>query len=126
MGPIRAVLRQRARKRTGPSAAGARTSLADTVTLRDAQRRTASKEMVGMKDDPPKPHEPSGIDAVSTIIAVLERGPLGGQRVAADLVQARPPKTIDVRAEDGSMCRYGLADWVQTGPSAVYTFLYRV
>ena len=78
-----------------------------------------------MKDDPPNPHEPS-IDAASTIIAVLEGGPLGGQRVAADVVEARPSKTIDVRAEDGSMCRYGLADWVQTGPSAVYTFLYRV
>jgi hypothetical protein len=35
-------------------------------------------------------------------------------------------KTIDVHADDGSTCRYCLADWVQTGPSAVYTFLYRV
>jgi hypothetical protein len=41
-------------------------------------------------------------------------------------VEARPPKTIDVRADDGSRCRYCLAGWVQAGPSAIYTFLYRV
>jgi len=29
-------------------------------------------------------------------------------------------------ADDGSTCRYCLAQWTQSGPSAVYTFLYRV
>jgi hypothetical protein len=38
----------------------------------------------------------------------------------------RPPKTIDVDADDGSTYRYCLAEWVQAGPSAVYTFLYPV
>ncbi|MGZ6725490.1 MAG: hypothetical protein ACXVHK_31655 [Solirubrobacteraceae bacterium] len=57
---------------------------------------------------------------------MLERGPLAGRRIDVDVVEGRPPKTIDVRADDGSSCRYGLADWVQTGPSATYTFLYRV
>jgi 3',5'-cyclic-AMP phosphodiesterase len=65
-------------------------------------------------------------EAGPTIVAVLEGGPLAGRRIEADVVEGRPPKTIDVDADDGSTCRYGLAEWVQTGPSAVYTFLYPV
>jgi len=61
-----------------------------------------------------------------TITAMLERGPLAGRRIDVDVVEGRPPKTIDVRGDDGSTCRYCLADWVQTGPSAIYTFLYGV
>ena len=62
----------------------------------------------------------------STITAVLERGPLVGRRIEVDVVEGRPPKTIDVPADDGGRCRYCLADWVQAGSSAIYTFLYRV
>ena len=65
-------------------------------------------------------------EAGPTITAVLELGPLAGQRTDVDIVEGRPPKTIDVRADDGSWCRYCLADWVQAGSSAKYTFLYRV
>ncbi len=61
-----------------------------------------------------------------TITAVLQRGPLARQRIDVDVLEGRPPKTIDVQADDGSTCRYCLADWAQTGPSAIYTFLYRV
>jgi hypothetical protein len=61
-----------------------------------------------------------------TITAVFERGPLAGRRIDVDVVEGRPPKTIDVRADDGSTCRYCLAEWAQTGPSAIYTFLYLV
>jgi hypothetical protein len=61
-----------------------------------------------------------------TITAVLQRGPLAGRRIDVDVVEGRPPKTIDARADDGSKCRYCLADWAQTGPSAIYTFLYLV
>jgi hypothetical protein len=61
-----------------------------------------------------------------TITAVLEGGPLGGRRTEVDVVEGRPPKTIDLDADDGTTCRYCLKDWVQTGPSAVYAFLYRV
>jgi len=61
-----------------------------------------------------------------TITAVLQRGPLAGRRIDVDVVEGRPPKTIDARADDGSRCRYCLADWAQTGPSAIYTFLYLV
>jgi hypothetical protein len=61
-----------------------------------------------------------------TIIAMLERGPLAGRRVEVEVLEGRPPKTIDVPADDGSTCRYCLADWVQSGPSAIYTFVYRV
>jgi hypothetical protein len=61
-----------------------------------------------------------------TITAVLEDGPLAGSEVRADVIEGRPPKTIEVTDEDGSACRYGLSEWVQAGPSAHYTFLYRV
>ena len=61
-----------------------------------------------------------------TITAELEDGPLEGRRLETELVEGRPPKTIDVPDGDGSNCRYCLAHWAQTGPAAVYTFLYRV
>ena len=61
-----------------------------------------------------------------TIIATLGDGPLAGGSVEAAVVEGRPPKIIDVPVEDGSGYRYCLADWNQGGPSASYTFLYRV
>ena len=65
-------------------------------------------------------------DVGPVITAVLDDGPLRGKRIEAQVVQGRPPSTIDARADDGGTCRYCLAEWVQSGPSAVYTFLYRV
>jgi hypothetical protein len=61
-----------------------------------------------------------------TIAATLKDGPLKGSSIEAEIVEGRPPKTIDAPADDGSTCRYCLADWVQSGRCAVYTFLYRV
>ena len=61
-----------------------------------------------------------------TITAMLEDGPLKDSSIEAAIVEGRPPKTIEVPADDGSRCRYCLADWVQSGRSAAYTFLYRV
>ena len=61
-----------------------------------------------------------------TITATLKDGPLAGSSIEAQVVEGRPPKTIDVPADDGSTCRYCLAGWVQGGRSAEYTFLYRV
>jgi hypothetical protein len=61
-----------------------------------------------------------------TITAMLANGPLEGKSIEAEVVEGRPPKIVDVPDEHGSMCRYCLAEWVQTGSSAVYTFLYRV
>jgi hypothetical protein len=61
-----------------------------------------------------------------TITATFGDGPLKGTRLEAEVVQGRPPTTIDLPADDGGNCRYCLADWVQSGPSAAYTFLYRV
>jgi Icc protein len=75
---------------------------------------------------PPSPAGAPARAAEPTIIAVLEGGPLAGRRLEADAVEGRPPKTIDVTADDGSTCRYGLAEWAQAGPSAVYSFLYPV
>lgn len=61
-----------------------------------------------------------------TITAALADGPLRGTRIEAQVVQGRPPSTVDVQADDKSTCRYCLAEWTQSGPSAKYTFLYRV
>ena len=61
-----------------------------------------------------------------TITAMFEDGPLVGSSIEAEVLEGRPPKTIDVPADDGSTCRYCLAGWVQSGRSAAYTFLYRV
>ena len=68
----------------------------------------------------------SGQEVWPTIIAALDDGPLRGMRIEAHVVEGRPPSTVDVPADDGSTCRYCLADWTQSGPSAMYTFLYRV
>jgi hypothetical protein len=65
-------------------------------------------------------------DVGPTITATLDDGPLRGTRIEVQVVQGRPPSTIDAPADDGSAVRYCLAEWVQSGPSAVYTFLYRV
>lgn len=68
----------------------------------------------------------SGLDVAPTVTAVLDGGPLQGRRIEAQVVQGRPPSTVDFPADDGSTCRYCLEEWDQGGPSAVYTFLYRV
>ena len=68
----------------------------------------------------------SGQEVGTTIIAALGDGPLRGRRIEAQVVEGRPPSTVDVPAADGSTCRYCLAQWSQSGPSAQYTFLYCV
>ena len=65
-------------------------------------------------------------ETAPTVTAALDDGPLEGGSIEVEMVEGRPPKTIDVPADDGSACRYCLADWVQSGRSAAYTFLYRV
>jgi hypothetical protein len=61
-----------------------------------------------------------------TITAIFGDGPLEGTSVEADVIEGRPPKTLDVPAPDGGRCRYCLAEWAQSGRTAAYTFLYRV
>ena len=80
----------------------------------------------GPSHDTSEPVETPVAEIGPTINARLEDGPLAGNSIEAGVVEGRPPKTIDVPAEDGSTCRYCLAGWVQSGRSAVYTFLYRV
>jgi hypothetical protein len=77
--------------------------------------------------EPEKPSETTPIANIGpTITAMFSDGPLEGTSVETEVVEGRPPKTIDMLAEDGSTCRYCLAGWVQSGRSAVYAFLYRV
>jgi hypothetical protein len=72
-------------------------------------------------------HQVAEADRVPpTVTAVLERGPLAGRRIDVEVIEGRPPKTIDVPHDEVDSYRYCLADWVQSGPSAIYTFLYRV
>jgi hypothetical protein len=82
----------------------------------------------GRRSDPAR--EPDGParagGGAPAITAELADGPLAGRRIEAEVVEGRPPKTIDVDADDGGTCRYCLAEWTQAGSSAVYTFLYRV
>ncbi len=61
-----------------------------------------------------------------TIIAVLNDGPLRGIRIEAQVVEGRPPSTVDVRADDEGTCRYCLAEWTQSGPSGIYLPLLRL
>ncbi|MEA2252567.1 MAG: hypothetical protein QOI62_2905 [Solirubrobacteraceae bacterium] len=60
------------------------------------------------------------------ITAKLDDGPLSGTSLEVEVVEGRPPKTVEAPADDGSTCRYCLAGWSQAGGSAIYTFLYRV
>jgi hypothetical protein len=66
-----------------------------------------------------------GVDG-PTVTAVLEDGPLRGRQLDVATVEGRPPKTIDVPADDGASLRYCLTHWEQSGPTADYSFLYRV
>ena len=60
------------------------------------------------------------------LMALLGDGPLSGTTTEVAAVEGRPPKTIDVD-QPGDLCaRYCLAEWNQSGHSAVYTFLYDV
>ena len=78
------------------------------------------------EESSPEPERviPSG--SAPMVVAELEDGPLKGRSVDVDVIEGRPPKTVDVEAGDGSMCRYCLAEWQQSGASAAYTFLYRL
>jgi hypothetical protein len=65
--------------------------------------------------------------AQPTIVARLEDGPLDGTKVVVESLQGRPPMTLDLPSVDGgAACRYCLDGLVQSGESAIYTFLYRV
>jgi hypothetical protein len=61
-----------------------------------------------------------------TITAMLEDGPVRGRALEVEVVEGRPPKTIDVSDGRQTTWRYCLAKWNQGGPTARYTFLYLV
>jgi hypothetical protein len=68
----------------------------------------------------------AGAESGPTITAKFEDGPLAGRSIDVEVLEGRPPKTLDAPADDGNMCRYCLEGWMQSGRSAVYTFLYLV
>jgi hypothetical protein len=77
-------------------------------------------------DDLPAPDPAAEASAgAPTIVAELDDGPLAGRRVDVEVVEGRPPKTVEVD-DAGGACRYCLAQWTQAGGTATYTFLYRV
>jgi hypothetical protein len=86
----------------------------------------ARSDHIGLAQGGTSPTPASGPESGPTITAALEDGPLQGIRVEVEVVEGRPSSTVDVPADDGSTYRYCLAEWQQSGPSAAYTFLYRV
>ena len=91
------------------------------------QAREALRRRSQIDATRPKPAEepPSGSPGgAPTITALLEDGPLAGASVAVEVVEGRPPKTLDFDDGDGGTCRYGLSKWVQRGPAARYSYLY--
>ena len=100
-----------------------------TRTRRGRNAALANRSVTGSDRAGPNPIATvcaSERETGSTVTAVLQRGPLAGRHIDVNVVEGRPPKTIDLQADDGSTCRYCLADWTQTGSSARYSFLYLV
>jgi hypothetical protein len=65
-------------------------------------------------------------DGGPMITAMLADGPMSGTTTNVAAVEGRPPRAIDVDGPGDTRSRYCLADWEQTGHSAVYSFLYEV
>jgi len=57
--------------------------------------------------------------------ALLSDGPLKGRVIDVESVEGRPPATIDIPDDDGTV-RYCLSELSQQGMTAVYSFLYAV
>jgi hypothetical protein len=69
--------------------------------------------------------KPTVIQENKTLVAKLADGPLSGSTHEVVAVEGRPPKTIEVDYGD-RRARYCLAEWEQSGHSAIYAFLYEV
>jgi hypothetical protein len=87
--------------------------LVDTSRLRGWTGKPAAGQ-------PSQPGEPA-----RTLVAKFADGPLSGSTREITAVEGRPPKTIDVDSKDRKV-RYCLAEWEQSGHSAIYGFLYEV
>ena len=61
----------------------------------------------------------------TTLQALLTDGPMKGGLVEVEPVEGRPPSTIDLQSDDGTL-RYCLSELDQSGMTASYTFLYVV
>jgi hypothetical protein len=80
---------------------------------------TSITRLTRRPDRTPRAHGEACRRTGPTITAMLEDGPLEGSSIETEGVEGRPPKTIDVPADDGTTCRYCLADWVLPAPVPV-------
>ena len=69
--------------------------------------------------------KPVADEPQKTLVARLADGPLSGSTRDITAVEGRPPKTIDIDFGDRRV-RYCLAEWEQSGHTAVYGYLYDV
>ena len=69
--------------------------------------------------------KPTVIEPDKMLVAKLADGPLSGSTREVTAVEGRPPKTIEIDF-GGRRARYCLAEWEQSGHSAIYGFLYEV
>ena len=58
--------------------------------------------------------------------ALLTDGPMQGNPVEIELVEGRPPMTIDLQDKEDRALRYCLSELSEEGMTAAYTFLYAV
>jgi hypothetical protein len=99
----------------------------DQIHTRCARERSAPKRRAAGAPDRVVELRDSDPEASPAITALLEDGPLADRSSAEDSRSVlRRARRERVSADDGSACRYCLAEWVQTGRSARYAFLYRV
>lgn len=87
-----------------------------------AGRRTTSARLRAWTggEKPAAPNQPAG-----PLVAHLSDGPLAGSTHEVTAIEGRPPKTIDIPSGERTV-RYCLAEWEQSGHTAIYGFLYDV
>jgi hypothetical protein len=89
------------------------------------ERRIAYRSLVRVSRLRSWTGKPAVGQPAETLVAKLTDGPLSGSTQAITAVEGRPPKTIDVDF-GGRRVRYCLAEWEQSGHTAIYGFLYEV
>jgi hypothetical protein len=116
-----------------PAHAGSRSSTDRTVAgIAAWERRVTYRRLVGparLRDwaggKSTAGAKPTEAPPNGKLVAKLADGPLAGCTREVSAIEGRPPKTIDVDSGE-RMVRYCLAEWEQSGHTAIYGFLYEV